>query len=80
MRDLELASQVPPKTRDIGAKRFFNASLTLSKAFTVACFIVYGKHMPVEKLRDASHRLILTHSGSILLVQGAVGHDLGSEP
>ena len=53
MRDLELASRVPPKTTDIGAKRFFNASLTLSKAFTVACFIVYGKHMPVEKLRVA---------------------------
>ena len=47
MRELELASRIPPKTRDEGAPRFCNAALFLSKSFTVASFIIYGKHMPV---------------------------------
>ena len=52
MRELDLASLVPPKTRTIDAPRFFNASLSFSKAFTVASVIINGKHMPVEKHRD----------------------------
>ena len=64
MRELDLASLVPPKTRAIDAPRFFNASLSFSKAFTVASVIINGKHMPVEKHRDGPNRLILLHTAA----------------
>ena len=64
MRYLDLASLVPPETRAIDAPRLFNASLALSKAFTVASFIINGKHMPVEKHRDSTNRLILLHTAA----------------
>ena len=59
-----LASLVPPKTRYHDAPRFCNASLSLSKAFTVASFIINGKHVPVEKRRDSNNRLIFLHTAA----------------
>ena len=55
---------IPSKTRDEGAPRFYNAALSLSKSFTVASLIIYGKHMPVEKHRDSTSRLILLHTAA----------------
>jgi hypothetical protein len=59
MRELDLASLLPARTRDPSAKRFFNASLPFTKSFTVMSFIINGKHMPVEKHRDSTLRMIL---------------------
>ena len=64
IRESELASQIPSKTRYEGAPRFFHAALSISKAFTVATFIIYGKHMPVGKHRDITFRLILLHTAA----------------
>jgi antitoxin component of RelBE/YafQ-DinJ toxin-antitoxin module len=64
MRDLELASRVPTKIKDDGADKLFNASLTLSKAFTLFTLIIHGKNLPIEKVRDEPHRLILLRSAA----------------
>jgi hypothetical protein len=52
MRALDLAHQMPTKSRDAGAPKLCSVSLTLSKAFTLITFVHCGKHMPVEKHRD----------------------------
>ena len=56
MRDLDLASRVPTKTKDDDTPNLFNASLTFSKAFTLFTFIVHGKNLPIEKIRDDNYR------------------------
>jgi hypothetical protein len=62
MRLLDLASQVPAKTHYPGAKKLHNSRLSLSKCFALMSFVEYGKQMPVEKVRDSTHRLILLQS------------------
>jgi hypothetical protein len=64
MRDLDLASRVPIKIKDDGADKLFNASLTLSKAFTLFTLIIHGKNLPIEKVRDETHHLILLRSAA----------------
>jgi hypothetical protein len=66
MRDLDLASRVPTKTKDDDTAKLFNASLTLSKAFTLFTFIVHGKNLPilVEKIRDDNYRHCLLYSAA----------------
>ena len=64
MRDLGLASRVPTKTKDEDTPKLYNASLTLSKAFTLFTLIVHGKNLPIEKVRDETHRLILLRSAA----------------
>ncbi len=64
MRDLELAHQVPAKSKDGRTPRLFNASLTLSKAVTLFTFIHGGKHVAVEKFRDESARLVILQSAA----------------
>ena len=64
MRDLDLASRVPTKTRDDDAVKLFNTKLTLSKAFSLFTMIVHGPRMPVEKARDEPHRCILLYSAA----------------
>ncbi len=59
MRALDLAHQVPTKSRDADAPKLFSVSLTLSKAFTLICSVHCCKHMPVEKHRDEPARLII---------------------
>ena len=49
MRDLDLASRVPTKTKDEDTP--YNASLTLSKAFTLFTFILHGKNLPIDTAR-----------------------------
>jgi hypothetical protein len=66
MRDLALASRVPTKIKDEDTPKLFNASLTLSKAFTLFTLIVHGKNLPIEKIRDETPRLILLHSAAPL--------------
>lgn len=81
MRELELASLIPPKTRDQGAPRMFNASLSISKAFTAVCLIINGKHMPVEKHRDGPNRLILLHTAAqFSLSKDQLGTILEADP
>ena len=62
MRDLDLASRVPTKIKDDGFDKLFNARLTLSKAFTLVTLIIHGKNLPIEKIRDETHCLILLRS------------------
>lgn len=62
MRLLDLASQVPAKTHYPDAKKLHNSRLSLSKCFALMSFVEYGKQMPVEKVRDSTHRLILLQS------------------
>ena len=64
MRDLDLASRVPTKTRDDDAVKLFNTKLTLTKAFSLFTMIVHGPRMPVEKARDEPHRRILLYSAA----------------
>ena len=64
MRDLGLASRVPTKTRDEDTPKLHNSSLTLSKAFTLFTLIVHGKNLPIEKVRDETHRVILLRSAA----------------
>jgi antitoxin component of RelBE/YafQ-DinJ toxin-antitoxin module len=64
MRDLALASRVPTKTKDEDTPKLYNASLTLSKAFTLFTLIIHGKNLPIEKVRDETHRLILLRSAA----------------
>ena len=64
MRDLELAAQVPTKIRDEEAAELFKAKLTLSKAFTFFTFLLHGKNLPVEKVRDETARVILLYSAA----------------
>ncbi len=64
MRDLDLASRVPTKIKDDGTDKLFNARLTLSKAFTLFTLIIHGKNLPIEKIRDETHRLILLRSAA----------------
>ena len=64
MRALDLAHQVPTKSRDTDAPKLFSVSLTLSKAFTLISFVHSGKHMPVEKHRDEPARLIILQSAA----------------
>jgi hypothetical protein len=51
-------------SRDTGTPKFFSASLTLSKAFTLITFVHGCKHMPVEKHRDEAARLIILQSAA----------------
>ena len=64
MRDLDLASRVPTKTKDDDTAKLFNASLSLSKAFTLFTFIVHGKNLPIEKIRDDNYRQCLLYSAA----------------
>ena len=64
MRDLDLASRFPTKTRDDDADKMFQAKLTLSKAFSLFTMMAYGPRMPIEKARDESHRRILLRSAA----------------
>jgi hypothetical protein len=64
MRDPDLASRVPTKIRDDDSPILFHASLTLTKAFTLFTLIVHGKNLPIEKIRDETHRIILIHSAA----------------
>ena len=64
MRDLALASRVPTKTKDEDTPKLYNASLTLSKAFTLLTLVVHGKNLPIEKVRDEPHRVILLRSAA----------------
>lgn len=64
MRQLDLAARIPTKTRDDEAAKFFQAKLTLSKAFTLYTMMVHGCRMPIEKARDDAHRHILLHSAA----------------
>jgi hypothetical protein len=64
MRDLDLASRVPTKTRDDDAAKMFHAKLTFSKAFSLFTTMAYGPRMPIEKARDESHRRILLNSAA----------------
>ena len=64
MRLLALAARVPAKTHDSEALKLLNCSLPLSKVYTLASFIIFGKHTPVEKHKDAPARLILMHSSA----------------
>ena len=43
MRALDLAHQVPTKSRDAGSQERCNVSLTLSKAYTLICFVHCGR-------------------------------------
>ena len=81
MRNLELASRVPTKTRDDDTPKLFSSSLTLSKAFTLFTFIVHGNKLPIEKIRDDSHRQILLHSASpYCLSQETLATVLAADP
>jgi hypothetical protein len=64
MRDLGLASRVPTKPKDDDTPNLFNASLNLSKAFTLFTFIVHGKNLPIEKIRDDNYRQSLLYSAA----------------
>jgi len=64
MRDLDLASRIPTKTRDDDAAKMFNAKLPLTKAFSLFTMMAYGPRMPIEKARDESHRRILLLSAA----------------
>jgi hypothetical protein len=64
MRDLALASRVPTKTKDEDTPKLYNASLTLSKTFTLLTLVVHGKNLPIEKVRDEPHRVILLRSAA----------------
>ncbi len=64
MRDLDLASRIPTKTRDDDADKMFHAKLTLSKAFSLFTMLAYGPRLPIEKARDESHRRILLRSAA----------------
>jgi hypothetical protein len=65
MRNLDLASRVPTKTSDDGAANMFHAKLTLSKACSLFTMMAYGPCLPVEKVRDVSHRRILLNSAAL---------------
>ena len=66
MRDLDLASRIPTKTRDDDAAtgKMFNAKLPLTKAFSLFTMMAYGPRLPVEKARDETHRRILLRSAA----------------
>jgi hypothetical protein len=64
MRDLELASQVPTKSRDDDAAELFKSQLSLSKASTFFTLVVHGKNMPIEKVRDELPRAVLLYSAA----------------
>lgn len=64
MRDLDLASRIPTKTRDDDADKMFNAKLPLTKAFSLFTMMAYGPRLPIEKARDESHRRILLRSAA----------------
>ena len=64
LRDLNLASQVPPKTRDDDAADLFKAQLSLSKASIFFTLVIHGKNMPIEKVRDDINRAALLHSAA----------------
>jgi hypothetical protein len=64
MRDLDLASRIPTKTRHDDAAKMFNAKLPLTKAFSLFTMMAYGPRLPVEKARDETHRRILLRSAA----------------
>ena len=64
MRYLELASQIPTKTRDDDAAKLCNAKLPLTKAFSIFAMMAYGPRLPIEKIRDETHRRILLRSAA----------------
>jgi hypothetical protein len=49
MRELELASQAPPKNRNDDAAQLLKAELSLSKASTVFTLVIHAKNMPIDK-------------------------------
>ena len=59
LRHLALANQIPAKTRDEGTAKFFDATLTLSKGFTLVSLIISAHKVPVEKVRDSPARMIV---------------------
>lgn len=59
MRELELCSDRPAKSRDPNALKMFDACLTFSKAFQFFSLIQFGKNHPVEKARDVDARGLL---------------------
>ena len=64
MRDLDLASRIPTKTRDDDAAKMFNAKLPLSKAFSLFTMMAYGPRLPIEKARDEDRRRIILRSAA----------------
>ncbi len=45
------------KTRDPEAENLYEANRTVSKAYTLFSFVVFGKHQKTEKLSDEGARL-----------------------
>jgi len=59
LRHLDLSKQIPAKTRDEGTAKFFDATLNLSKGFSLVSLIISGHKVPVEKVRDSPARMIV---------------------
>jgi hypothetical protein len=59
LRHLALANKIPAKTRDEGTAKFFDATLNLSKGFSLVSLIIKGHKVPVEKVRDSPARMIV---------------------
>ena len=49
LRHLDLAKQIPAKTRDEGTAKFFDATLNLSKGYSLVSLLINGHKVPVEK-------------------------------
>ena len=64
MRWLPLSAAMPCKTRNRDALKLYNASLSLSKAFSLYCFVLYGNQWVVEKVRDETGRMIALRSAA----------------
>jgi hypothetical protein len=52
MRELPLSAEVLCKARDSDATKIFDSTLSFRKLFTFFSFVHFGKHIPVEKIRD----------------------------
>ncbi len=64
MCSLELNKAVPTKPRDPEAAKLLEASLTVSKAYSLFSFVVFGKHQKTEKHRDKGASPKIFHSAS----------------
>ncbi len=59
LRHLALAKKIPAKTRDEGTAKFFDATLNLSRGYSLVSLIISGHKVPVEKVRDGPARMIV---------------------
>ncbi len=64
MRSLDLNRVVPTKTRDPDAQKLYETNLTVSKAYTLSSFVLFGKHQKTEKHRDEAARSKIFHSAA----------------